>query len=184
MKLDRIRHWLAWHLLGKPEHFELRQTVAEARAGMRDNPLTGPAIEKLRLHGIAQRCVRLVARDRAKVLDQIHRANLASTDTFWTMPGEELAARLWDGWTEEERDGIEVEAGYCITEHKQWFRVRGEPELVEEPSWNYEIDPIPVGICLYDQIYEPAPRILVVEPMSPFSRLYSAIEGVVRPKAA
>jgi hypothetical protein len=192
--LDRVRQWFVRSLFGeaeeKAERKDVRAVVAEAAAEMARAKPTGPAIEKMRLHQVMGRCVRLIIRDRQKVLAQIDAENRALSAAasegdgqFLAMPDEVLAIRLWDGWTEEERDGIAVEAGYYIVQSKAWLVVRGKPELVEEPFWAYVIDPFPTGVTLYDQIFEPAPRIKVVEPFSPDSRMYSAVSGVLRPKA-
>lgn len=186
--LDRLSNWFAWNIL-KRKSFDDRRTprdvgeLAEHAERMIDEaPISGPRAEKIRLHQVMGRCVQLIKRDRQRVLERFHKEARAAVDGFLPLPSEELAVLLWDGWAEEEREEITVESGYYIADKKVWFRVRGEPILVEEPVWSYIIDPFPVGVTLYDQIFEPAPRIRVVEPMSPDSRLYSAIEGVVRPE--
>lgn len=152
----------------------------------------GPREEKYRLHEVVKRVVQLVIRDRARVLTELVeeavRVRDAARETgencYLPIPAEVLASRMWDGWTEEERAEVLVEDGYCIVDTKQWFRVKGDPERVEEPQWSYIIDPLPMGVSVYDQSNLAAPNILVVEPMSMFSRIYAAIRGVVRPSKA
>jgi hypothetical protein len=191
--LNRFRHWLAKTLTGDNDDHgpqrDLREAACEAGAPGIPRAMSVGA-EKMRLHEVVGRCVKLIIRDRQRILGDLDRECRATSDDVWAgrrenqfmaMPSEELAARLWDSWSEDDRDGIVVESGYYIVERKLWFRVSGKPADVEEPSWSYVIDPFPVGVTLYDQIFEPAPRIRVVEPMSPDSRLYSAVGGVVRP---
>jgi hypothetical protein len=172
---------------------DVQQIIDEAEKKMHAPGLSPTEREKARLRGIVERCASLVTRDRRKVLEQLDADSARITEdvrlgrsanTFLPLPTEELAARLWDGWSEEERAEIVVEVGYYILDRKAWFRVVGVPELVEEPAWSHIIDPMPLGIGLYaDGSLRPA-NIRVVDPMSPDSRLYAAVEGVVRPQKA
>jgi hypothetical protein len=168
----------------------IRTALDEANDKMHA-PRTSPAeFEKARLRAIVDRCVALIVRDRPKLLEQLDAEGRGITEEVWSgnrpnqflpMPTEELAARLWDGWTEEEREEIVVEAGYYILDHKAWFRVVGNPELVEEPMWSYVIDPIPVGVTFYNRRGEPAATVKVLEPMSADTRMYASVGGVTRP---
>jgi len=170
---------------------DVNEVLEEARREMHAPRQSLPEYHKMKLHGVVQRLHKLIARDRTRVLEQLGlemKNTVEGVDEgrldnqFLPMPGEELAQRLWDGWTEEERAGITVEAGYCILDHKTWFRVAGVPELVEEPQWAYLVDPAPTGVVVYDQVYEPMPRIMIVEPMASMSRIFSPVNGTIRPK--
>jgi hypothetical protein len=147
--------------------------------------------EKARLRDVAKRLVHLILRDRDSVFGEIENENkniiqsavknAALGTALLLLASEEMAQRLWDRWTDEERSDITVEAGYCLLNPKSWFRISGAPERVEEPKWYYIVDPRPVGIVLYDREERAAPRVLVVEPMSPMLIIYTAIKGQLRP---
>lgn len=85
---------------------------------------------------------------------------------------EIFAKRLYDGWTEEEREGVQVFEGYCFVSKHQWFVVSGEPDEVQEPYWDYLVDPLPVGLLTFSASGVASVDIVVTPPMSLWAKNY------------
>jgi hypothetical protein len=178
--------------------FEKEPALKESQHNAENEHMRGLKVKpheaaKIRVELTAQKLVSLIHRDGLKVLKAISDENLRLVDdckagikpkhSFVPSTAEVFAKRLYDGWTEEERQGIEVFEGYCFLAMTQWFVVAGVPEEVEEPFWYYVVDPIPSGIRVFsedDKCLRSA-SIFVIAPQSPYAKNYSGQpEHVVR----
>lgn len=154
-------------------------------------PLRPNEIAKKRLEEVVRRAVVLVQRDKEKILE-ILRAESAKIieecrngtrprHSFLPTLPEIFAKKMWDAWTEEERVDIEVFEGYCFVGRHQWFVVSGDPEEVEEPNWEFVIDPIPNGLLVFGKDTLSSATVLVIPPLSLWAKNYlGAPEAMMR----
>ena len=57
----------------------------------------------------------------------------------------QLAERLYDHWGDSVPNDLKVMEGRALHIEHQWFVIKGEPRLVEEPNYTFLIDPAPAG---------------------------------------
>jgi hypothetical protein len=148
------------------------------------------AAATLKPHEIAKRKVEqtvfrlgaLVQRDKAKMLTLLReesdklveecRNGTRPRHSFLPRVQEVLAKRLFDSWTEEERADIQIFEGFCFVSKHQWFVVSGEPDEVQEPYWDYLVDPLPVGLLILSKDGAASADVVIIPPMSLWAKNY------------
>jgi len=139
-------------------------------------------IAKRHIEETVFRLVKLAQRDKQKMLDALNEERVKLIEecrngtrprhSFLPMVQEVFAKRLLDSWTEEEQKDIQVFEGYCLAGKHQWFVVGGEPEEVQEPQWDYIVDPLPSGLLIFGPSGTIPTDIIVVPPMSLWAKMY------------
>jgi hypothetical protein len=139
-------------------------------------------LAKRRIEETVFRLVKIIQRDKQRVLSILReesdrlieecRNGTRPRHSFLPMAQEVFAKRLLDNWTEEEQKDIQVFEGYCLAGKHQWFVVSGEPEEVQEPYWDYIVDPIPGGLLVFNKDDGAPADIVVIPPMSLWAKNY------------
>lgn len=145
-------------------------------------PLKPHEVAKRHVEETVFRLVKLVQRDKQKILCVLNeertqlieecRNGTRPRHSFLPMVQEIFAKRLLDSWTEEEKKDIQVYEGYCLAGKHQWFVVGGEPEEVQEPYWDYIIDPLPAGLLIFGPNGTISTDVVVVPPMSLWAKMF------------
>jgi hypothetical protein len=145
-------------------------------------PIRPHELAKRRVEARVSAIVGLIQRDKLGVLKAIQdeqnklieecRSGARPKHSFLPMVGEIFAKRLHDSWTEEEREGIQVFEGYCFVGRHQWFVISGDPDEVQEPYWDYVVDPLPSGLLVFGVGSRVPADVVVAPPLSLWAKNY------------
>ncbi len=157
----------------------LADAVDEAAAGAEPKP---NELAKRRVEEVVRALVARIQRDKDKILEQSRveteqlieecRNGTRPRHSFLPRTQEVFAKKMWDSWTEEERENVQVFEGYCFVSKHQWFVVSGDPEEVEEAYWDYVVDPLPLGLLVYTTSTAAPATVIVAPPMSLWQKVY------------